>query len=58
MDSIQDISLEDHKFEADKLFNSDVIEMFQNFEFESLIPEDAKKAPDTWKDLSISPKII
>jgi hypothetical protein len=50
--------LDDHKFTPEKLFSSDVITMFQDYEFESLIPQDNKKAPDTWKDLNISPKII
>ena len=58
MDSVQWLSLDDHKFTPEKLFSSDVITMFQDYEFESLIPQDNKKAPDTWKDLNISPKII
>jgi hypothetical protein len=37
---------------------SEIIELFKQFEFHSLIPKDQLEKPKTWKDLGLTPKII
>jgi DNA polymerase-1 len=52
------VNLEDYKFYPDKFQKSEIIELFKNYEFHSLVPKDQLEKPKTWKDLGLTPKII
>ena len=52
------VDLETYKFHPENFETPEVIELFQSFEFHSLIPAELKEKPKTWKDLKLKPKII
>ena len=52
------VVLEDYKFYPDKFNKPEIIELFKNYEFHSLVPKDQLEKPKTWKDLWLTPKII
>lgn len=54
----ENFDLQNYKFFPDNLFSQKVIEIFKDFEFNSLIPESAQEEKKTWKDANITPKII
>jgi hypothetical protein len=54
----ENFDLENYKFFPNELLSQKVIEIFKDFEFNSLIPESAQEEKKTWKDANITPKII
>lgn len=52
------VVLEDYKFYPEKFEKPEIIELFKNYEFHSLVPKDQLEKPKTWKDLGLIPKVI
>ena len=54
---LEDFDLENFKFYPDELINSDIVKLFKDYEFNSLLWEE-KKELKKWKDLWLKVKII
>lgn len=52
------VNLEDYKFYPEKFEKIEIIELFKNYEFHSLVPKDQQEKSKTWDDVWLKPKII
>ena len=52
-----DFNIEEYQFEPKNILNSDTVELFKEFEFHSLLPQETSQR-DTWEDTWIQVKII
>ena len=52
------VDLETYKFIPENFETTEVLELFQSYEFHSLIPTELQEAPKTWKDLDLKPERI
>ncbi len=54
---LDDFNLDDYKFFPENILNDNVVILFKDFEFSSLLPEDDTKL-EIWSDLWLSVKIV
>lgn len=52
------VELETYKFIPENFETKEVIELFQWYEFHSLVPAELKEKPKTWNDLNLKPQIV
>ena len=55
---LEDFNLDNFIFYENKLINSEIIDLFKKFEFNSLIPDNEVKKLKTWNDLWLKVKIV